>query len=67
VVAVNVQVDSKLWRLAASVEKDVSKVVNEALHLWLQRKLIICPVTNSFCTHTGPCNDCDITKKIKQQ
>ena len=65
-VSINVQVNPKLLRLAASVEKDISKVLNEALYLWLKRKIIICPVTNRFCIHTGPCNDCDMAKKGKQ-
>jgi hypothetical protein len=61
-VSIEVQVNPKLLRLATNVDKDVSKVLNEALHLWLKRKFIICPVTNPFCTYTGPCNDCDISK-----
>ena len=66
VAVVNIHVNSKLLHLATSVEKDVSKVVNEALYLWLKKKIIICPVTNRFCTNVNnPCNDCDVTSKAK--
>jgi hypothetical protein len=66
VVAVNVQVNSKLLDLAASVEKDVSNVLNEALHLWLKKKIITCPITGRFCININePCNNCDITKRSK--
>jgi hypothetical protein len=66
VALVNIQVNSKLLQLATSVEKDVSKVVNEALYLWLKKQIIICPVTNGFCINiNGPCNECDIARNAK--
>ena len=66
-VAVNVQVNPQLLHLATSVEKDVTKAVNEALNLWLKKKIITCPITNSFCTNVnGTCNECDVTKKAKK-
>jgi hypothetical protein len=61
---VKVQLESKIVNLIVPLEKDVTKVVHEALNLWLKERLIICPITNQFCINPNiPCNDCTITKK----
>ena len=66
-VALKIQVNSQLLHLATTVEKDVAKAVNEALHLWLKKKIITCPITNSFCTNVnGTCNECEVTKRSKK-
>lgn len=66
-VAVSIQVSPKLLDLATSVEKDVTKAVNEALQLWLKKKIVTCPITNRFCINPNqPCNDCEITKTSKK-
>jgi hypothetical protein len=59
-----VQLDSKILNLVASVETDLNKAINEALNLWLKRRIIICPITNQFCKFPNmPCNVCSISKK----
>jgi len=59
-----IQVNTKLLDLAAFVEKDVSKVINEALNLWLTERILICPITKKFCTQlSGSCNNCKTAMK----
>jgi hypothetical protein len=52
----------------ASVEKNFSKAVNEALKLWLNEKLTMCPITKDFCINqNNPCNGCKIiSEKVKK-
>ena len=61
-----VQVDPKLLKLVESQSENVVKAVNEALKLWLEKKLTTCPITNTICTNNQiPCNECPIfTKRI---
>ena len=59
-----VQVEPKLLSLIATVEGDISKVVSEALNLWLKEKIPTCPITKDFCgKQNGPCNDCFIMNR----
>jgi len=59
-----VQLDSNILNLVTSLETDVTKVVHEALTLWLKERLTVCPITNQFCKNSNtPCNDCSITNK----
>jgi hypothetical protein len=60
-----VQLESKIVNLIKPLEKDLTKVVHEALNLWLKKRLTVCPITNQFCINPNrPCNDCALTKKI---
>ena len=59
-----IQVDSKVLHLVTSLKIDLNKAINEALTLWLKQKIIVCPITNQFCTFpAGPCNDCSVSQK----
>ena len=59
-----IQVDPKILDLIASLEKDLTKAINEALTLWLKKRIIVCPITNQFCKFIdGSCNDCSVAKK----
>jgi len=37
--------DSQLINLVSSLEKDLTKVIHEALALWLKERLTVCPIT----------------------
>jgi hypothetical protein len=53
-------VDPQLLELIQSVEKDVSKVINEAINLWLKEKILTCPLSENFCKNPQiACNECD--------
>jgi hypothetical protein len=59
-----VQLDSSVLNLIASVEADLNKAINEALNLWLKQKIIVCPITNQFCKFPdGSCNECPVSQK----
>jgi hypothetical protein len=59
-----IQLDSKIYSLVTSLEKDLNKAVHEALTLWLKERLLVCPITNQLCEfQLGQCNDCPVTKK----
>ena len=59
-----IQVDSEILNLVSSLEKDLNSAINEALTLWLKRKIIVCPITNQFCKFPShPCNDCSLSMK----
>jgi len=63
-IAMEIQVDSKILNLIASLETDLNKVIKEALTLWLKERIIICPISGQFCKHDdGPCNDCSVATK----
>ena len=63
-----VQVDPKLLTLVATVDKDISKVMSEALDLWLRQRLPKCPITDDFCENLqGSCNNCKITSKMHER
>ena len=54
-----VQIDSKLLRLVESQSDNLVNAINEALKLWLQQKLITCPITKGICANPQIlCNDC---------
>ena len=56
-----VNVEKGLLNLIASVEKDISKVIPEALHLWLKQRIPICPITENLCINIkGSCNNCQL-------
>jgi hypothetical protein len=58
-----IQLNPKLLSLVTSLETDLNKAINEALDLWLKKRVIICPITNQFCERGhGPCNDCSVTR-----
>jgi hypothetical protein len=62
-----VQVDPKLLRLVESQSENIVKALNEALKLWLEQKLITCPITKRICTNNQiPCNECSTFTKIKK-
>jgi hypothetical protein len=64
----NVQLDSDIFDLVRSVDSDVTKVVHEALTLWLKERLITCPITHQFCVNPNcPCNDCALTKNSSKK
>ena len=59
-----IQVDSQVLNLVASVETDLNKAINEALNLWLKQKIVVCPIINQFCKSPGrPCNECSVSEK----
>jgi hypothetical protein len=59
-----IQLDSKILSLAASLEIDLTKVINEALTIWLKKRLPVCPITKQFCEYPkGSCNDCPMAGK----
>ena len=59
-----IRVDPKILDLVASIEKDLPKAINEALTLWLRKRMIVCPITNRFCKIIdSPCNDCAVAKE----
>ena len=58
----DVQIDPKLLSLAATVESDITRVMSEALDLWLKARVPKCPITDSFCENLrGSCNNCPVT------
>ncbi len=60
----DIEVNPELLRLVATVEKDLPKVIHEALSLWLKKKIPACPLTKSYCINpNGPCNECPIPKR----
>ena len=60
-----VLLDPKILYLVSSLEKDLPKAINEALTLWLKKRIIVCPITNHFCKIiNGSCNDCSVAKKV---
>ena len=59
-----IMLDSQIVNLVSSLETDLTKVIHEALAIWLKERLTVCPITKQFCTSTdGPCNDCAVTQK----
>lgn len=59
-----IQIDPKLLSLVTTVDSDISRVMSEALGLWLKEKLPKCPLTESFCENLqGSCNNCAIANK----
>lgn len=60
----DVQIDPKLLSLVEAVESDISRVVSEALDLWLKEKLPKCPITGTFCENVqGSCNNCPVANE----
>ena len=60
----DVQIDPKLLSLVTTVDNDISKVMSEALDLWLTEKLPKCPITEGFCENLqGSCNNCPVTNE----
>ena len=64
-----IQIENNLLNLIEKVDSDISKVVSEALEIWLKGKVLTCPITDTFCINLDkPCNDCSIIqKRIKSQ
>ena len=59
-----IQIEPRLLRIIATIDGDFSKVVSEALNLWLRGKILTCPISNDFCANLrGPCNDCFIMNR----
>jgi hypothetical protein len=58
----SIKIDQKLLRLIASVEDDISKVISEALKLWLRTKILVCPMNNELCEKSS-CNNCLVLKQ----
>ncbi len=62
-VLMEVNIDPELLRLIATLEEDISKVVQQALTLWLKKRILTCPITNRFCIdRSKSCNECAIAK-----
>lgn len=60
----DIRIEPEILRLIRTVENDISKVVSEALHLWLKEKILICPITEGFCENLqGSCNNCPQPKQ----
>ena len=57
-------IDSRRLRLLTKIDGDVCKVVSEALDMWLEKRVLNCPITKNFCENNGPCNDCPVSDKI---
>ena len=58
-----IRVDPKILDLVSTLEKDLPKAINEALTLWLRKRMLVCPIANRFCKFIdGSCNDCSIAK-----
>jgi hypothetical protein len=59
----DVEIKPEFLKLIGTVESDISKVVHEALELWLKQNLLTCPLTKSFCINPkGSCNDCHLAR-----
>ena len=66
-VPMEVQIDRKILTLVATVDSDFSRVMSEALDLWLRKRLPRCPITEDFCENLeGSCNSCSVTSEIRQ-
>ena len=64
IIAMEIQLDSKIVRLVTLLEIDMTKAINEALTMWLKKRLPVCPITNHLCEYPqGQCNDCPIAQK----
>ena len=60
-----IQIDPKILSLVTTVDSNISKVMSEALNLWLKEKLPKCPITDTFCENLkGSCNGCPITDGV---
>jgi len=59
-----IQLDSKIVKLVTLLEIDITMAINEALTMWLKKRLPVCPITNQLCEYPqGSCNHCHIAKK----
>jgi len=64
VVTMEINVDARQLHLIADLEKDITKVIREALDLWLKKKIPTCPITNLSCLNIqGSCNHCTVTRE----
>ena len=62
-----VRIDPKILGLVADVDTDISRVMSEALDLWLRERLPKCPITEDFCENLrGSCNNCSVTSRMHQ-
>ncbi len=58
-----VQIDPKILSLVSTVEQDFSKAISEALQVWLEGKILVCPFTEDFCENiNSSCNNCSLPK-----
>ena len=61
-----IQIDPKLLDLVPADDGDISKVMLEALDLWLKEKLPKCPITDTFCENLrGSRNSCPVTSGVR--
>lgn len=62
-IVLEIELNPTVLQLITSVEEDVSKVVNEAVNLWLKKHVPICPISNRFCVYIkGSCNECPVSE-----
>ena len=62
-ILMEIEVNPELLRLIATLERDISEVVHEALTLWLRERILICPITDRFCENVKKsCNECTIAE-----
>ena len=54
-------IDSRRLRILTAIDGDVCKVMSEALDMWLEKRVVNCPITKNFCENNGPCNDCPVS------
>ena len=57
-----INIDSRRFKLLTAIDRNVCKVMIEALDMWLEKRVLTCPITKNFCENIqGPCNDCSVT------
>jgi len=63
-IVMEIQLDSKIVKLVTLLEIDITMAINEALTIWLKKRLPVCPITNLLCEYPqGSCNHCPIAEK----
>jgi hypothetical protein len=62
---ISIAIDENLLSvIKASTKKDLRSIVAEALNRWAKENLLRCPLDESYCVSTEPCNNCTKFKKI---
>ena len=63
-----IHINSDVVDQIASVEKNFSKAINDALNMWLKEKISKCPTTKDFCINpSDSCKGCKIiTQRINK-
>ena len=60
----SIQIDSRRFKLLTAIDSDVCKVMIEALDMWLEIRVLNCPITKIFCENAqGQCNECPVSTR----